>query len=333
MKILKVQKHDNSIEINILGLTIKHKYKKEKDTGPINHISNNRVLNYFIAQTKNDELKKWYMRQLFYNNVHYFPNFDNPKTFNEKIHWMKLYYQNPLITKCCDKFAVKEYVSELLGKEYVVPTIAVWDNVNDIDFDSLPDKFVLKVNWASGYNIIVKDKSKLDINKTKAKISSWMQPFNNSYFVNFNWGYKNMKPVIYAEEYIGELEGDIPDYKFMCFNGDPKCLFVVSDRRTKMSLNFYDLEWNLLPFTRLYPNSKHPLKKPKNFDKMVELAKELSKPFPFVRVDFYEIGDKVMLGEMTFYPGGGLEPFTPEEWDYKMGEYITIPEKIIEEEA
>jgi len=333
MKLFEKKKNGNKRKIKILGIKINYKVKKNKKKQEgISYLSNNRLINYYLSR-QNPEHKKWYMRQLFYSNVHYYPDFEHPRSFNEKIHWLKLNYQNPLITTCCDKFAVKGYVKEVLGADgYTVPTIASWENVNDIDFDALPEKFVLKVNWASGYNIIVKDKSKLDIDETKRKLSQWMQPWNNAYYVNFNWGYKDMKPVIYAEKYIEQMDGQMYDYKFLCYNGEPKNLFVVANRFENMELNFYDMEWNLLPFIRKYPNSKKPLQKPKSFDKMVEIARKLAKPFPFVRIDFYEIGEQVLLGEMTFYPGGGLEPFTPVEWDYKLGDYIQLPQKLLEGE-
>ena len=304
------------IQRNIIGT-------KHRD---LSHLTGNRMLNYYIAQNVPESIE-WYMRKLFYKSNHYFPNLENPQSFNEKLHWLKLNYHNPLITTCCDKFKVKDYVEQVIGKGYTVPTIKSWNNVNDINFDELPEKFVLKVNWSSGYNIIVKNKALLNIDKIKHKLNQYMQPYNNSYYVSFNWGYKDMKPVIYAEEFLDALEGDIPDYKFLCYNGEPKNLFVVSNRYSHMSLDFFDMDWNLLPFTRKYPNSKKIPQKPENFDEMVKIARKLAKPFPFVRIDFYSIKNKVYLGEMTFYPGGGLEPFSPQEWDYKMGSYIELPDK------
>ena len=295
---------------------------KNRDFG---HLQGNRMLNYYIAKNAPENME-WYMRKLFYKNNHYFPNFENPQTFNEKVHWFKLYYHNPLITTCCDKYAVKDYVDKVLGPGHVVPTIAAWDNVNDIDFDALPEKFVLKVNWSSGYNIIVKNKALLNIDKVKHKLNQWMQPYNNSYYVSYNWGYKNMKPVIYAEKYIEQMAGQVYDYKFFCYNGTPKNLFVATDRFKHKHFNFYDMDWNLLPFSWM-PNTKHKIDKPKNFDKMVEFSKKLSEPFPFVRCDYYEIGDQVLLGEMTFYPGGGLLEFKPAKYDLEMGSFIQLPDK------
>lgn len=272
------------------------------------------------------------LKQHFKRRVGYDLNIENPRTFNEKIAWSKLYYQNPLITKCCDKFAVKDYVDETIGKGHVVPTIKYWDNPDDIDFDLLPDKFVLKVNWSSGYNIIVPDKSKLDYDETRRKLKQWMKPDRNAYYQFFNWGFKHMKPVVYAEEYIEQVDGQVYDYKFFVFNGKVEMMFVATDRNEKLKLTFDFFDRNYKPLPITYGGTRHanPLPpKPKNFDKMVEFAEKLASPFPFTRVDFYEIGDDILLGEMTFYSGGGLLAFEPEEWDYKIGEWYQLPEKMI----
>ena len=281
-----------------------------------------------LTEEKKVEILKTY----FFKRVGYKLNIENPKTFNEKIMWYKLYYQDPLITKCSDKFAVKDYVTNTLGDGYVIPTIASWDNPDDIDFDTLPNQFVLKVNWSSGYNIICKDKSQLDIEATKKKLKRWMQPDRNSYYQFFNWGYKHMKPVVYAEQYIEQVDGQVYDYKFFVFNGKVKVLFIATDRNGKdtLTFNYFDRDFNFLPLTYGKQKNADPLpEKPKNYDKMIEYAEKLAKPFPFVRVDFYETGDQVYLGEMTFYSGGGLLAFDPVEWDYKLGELFELPPKLI----
>lgn len=276
------------------------------------------------------------LKENFLNRVGYELNLDEPKSFNEKIMWSKLYYQNPLITKCCDKYAVKDYVTETIGEEYIVKTIGQWENPEDIDFDSLPDQFALKVNWSSGYNIIVHDKSKLDIPDTINKLKLWTKPDRNAYFQFFNWGFKNVKPVIYAEEYLEQTNGQVYDYKFFMFGGKMKMMFIATDRAgvNQLTHDFFDRDFNPLPFT--YGGIRHAEKlpeKPKNYEKMIELAEKLSEPFPFVRVDFYEMGDRIALGEMTFYPGGGILPFDPVEWDYKIGEWYELPEKMITEKT
>ncbi len=294
-------------------------------------------LHYNMGEALDQKKKIEILTEAFERRVGYPLNLDDPKTMNEKIMWLKLFYQDPLITKCADKYAVKDYVSETVGAEYVVPTIASWSDPDEIDFDALPNQFVLKVNWSSGYNIIVHDKSKLDIEATRKKLKRWIQPDRNAYYQYFNWGYKHMKPVIYAEEYLEQIAGQVYDYKFFMCGGKFEFMLIATDRANDADLthDFFDSDFNPLPLT--YGELKHanPLpQKPKCFDKMVELAEMLSKPFPFVRVDFYEIGDQVFLGEMTFYPAGGLKPFYPVDWDYWMGSKITLPEKrIIDKET
>ena len=289
-------------------------------------------VHYNMGAALDDAKKVEILKDVFQKRVGYPLDLDNPKTMNEKIMWYKLYYQDPLITKCSDKFAVKDYVTELIGPEYVVPTIAFWSDPDEIDFDALPDKFVLKVNWSSGYNIIVPDKSKLDYEKTRETLRKWIQPDRNSYYQFFNWGYKHMQPVIYAEEYIEQIAGQVYDYKLYMCNGKFEFMFIATDRSNHdlLTYNFFDSDFNFLPFEYGGRANASPLpEKPKHFDDMVKLAEKLAEPFPFVRVDFYEIGDRIMLGEMTFYSGGGLLPFAPSEWDRRLGDKIPLPEKRI----
>lgn len=287
---------------------------------------------YEMGVLLTEEKKKEILKEHFLMRVGYELNLDEPRTFNEKIMWSKLYYQNPLITKCCDKFAVKDYVKEVIGEEYVIPGIAHWSDPDDIDFDSLPDRFVLKVNWSSGYNIIVRDKSQLDIEATRKKLKKWMKPDRNAYYQFFNWGFKNVKPVVYAEEYLEQVDGQVYDYKFFTFDAKVKMMFVATDREEegRLTHDFFDRDFNPLPFS--YGGIRHadtlPMKN-KHYEKMVELAETLAKPFPFCRVDFYEIGDAIYVGEMTFYPGGGILAFDPVEWDYTIGEWYHLPEKTI----
>lgn len=271
------------------------------------------------------EIKEFICKQ-FNHAVGYEPNIDKPESFNEKLQWLKLYYRNPLMTVCADKYEVRNYVREKIGEKYLVKLIGVFDNVDDINFDNLPDKFILKVNHGSGQNIICKNKSDLNINEVKDKLSEWMLPKSNHYFYSYEWCYKDIKPKIVCEELIQDSSNDyLDDYKFMCFNGEVKMVFVCSERQTKLKVDFFDLDWNKLPFTRLYDNSQKEIKKPKNFDLMIKLAEKLSKPFPFVRVDFYEVEGRVYFGEMTFYPGNGMESFKPVEWDYNIGKMLNLP--------
>ena len=287
---------------------------------------------YKLGIELTEEKKIEILKTHFKNRVGYDLNLENPRTFNEKIMWSKLYYQNPLVTQCSDKFAVKEYVRKTIGEEYFVPNIGVWEDPDDIDFDSLPDQFVLKVNWSSGYNIIVHDKSKLDIEQTRAQLKKWLKPDRNAYYQFFNWGFKHQKPVVYAEEYLEQIAGQVYDYKFFTFSGTVKALFIATERNTQGSLtfDFFDRDFNSMPFTYGGTHHADPLpEKPKNYNKMIELAEKLAKPFPFVRVDFYEVGDRIYLGEMTFYSGGGLLSFDPVEYDYMFGQWYQLPEKMI----
>lgn len=269
------------------------------------------------------------LKQIFYKKVGYYLNLKNPKTFNEKINWIKLNYFHPDMARCVDKYDFKNYIEEKLGLGYTLPLYGAWDDEADIDFDALPDKFVLKSNVQSEgkHIIVVRDKSKLNIDKLRTVLSSWLIT-KNTMCISYCRAYHDVKPMIIAEEYLEGFDDGVVDYKFMCFNGETLIPFVVSGRHGDMCVSFYDLDWNLLPFARSYPVAKEPIAKPKNFDKMVEISKILSKDFPFVRVDFYETIDdaKLYIGEMTFYPGGGLEAFDPVEWDYKLGELLQLPE-------
>ncbi len=282
---------------------------------------------YDIRETLNTKTKIRIISEIFQKNVGYVPDLRNPRSFNEKIQWLKLYYQDPRITQCADKYAVKDYIAKTIGEEYAVPTIASWDDPDQIDFDNLPERYVLKVNWSSGYNIVVPDRSRLDVEKARAQIRSWMMPYHNSYYHLFNWGFRHMKPVVYAEEYLEESN----DYKFHICDGRFQYLLIVMDRGSEENATFtwFDKEFNALPFSRCDRPADSPPKKPLHYEKMIELAEKLAEPFPFVRVDFYESEGRIYVGEMTFYSGSGLKRFKPVEWDYRLGEAIHLPEKLI----
>lgn len=253
---------------------------------------------------------------------------NNPKTFNEKIQWLKLYDRKDKYTIMSDKHAAKEYVSKIIGKEYIIPTIGVWEKFEDIDFSKLPEEFVLKCTHDSGTVIICKDKSKLNLKKIRKKINKNLK--RKYYYTGREWPYKNIKPKIIIEKYLKDSK-EPKDYKFMCFNGKVKCSFVCSNRRGKdgLKVDFYDLQWNKMPFERHYPNSKEDIKKPKNFNLMIKLAEKLSFGIPFLRVDFYEINGRVYFGELTFFPGSGFEEFTPAKYDRILGDMLELPSKKI----
>lgn len=247
-------------------------------------------------------------------------NLENPQTFNEKIQWLKLNDRRDIYTTMVDKYKVKKYVANLIGEEHIISTLGIWENINDIDFESLPNKFVLKCTHDSGGVIVCSDKSKLDIKKVKKKFNKSLR--KNYFYHGREWPYKNVKPRIIAEEFIGDK---IIDYKFLCYNGVVKNMFTCSERETgNLCVDFFDLEWNHLPFQRFYPNSKKEIKKPVNFEKMIEISEVLAKGTKLVRVDFYEKNNKLYFGEITFSPGSGFEKFTPDEWDLKLGEMIEL---------
>lgn len=253
---------------------------------------------------------------------------EDPKTFNEKLQWLKLYNRQPELTVMADKVAVRDYITKTIGAEYLIPCLGIWEDPEDIDFSVFPDRFVLKCNHNSGLGMyICKDKANLDIPKVKRKLKKGLA--QDYYLSGREWPYKNIKRKIIAEAYMEDTNGRLDDYKLMCFNGEVKCSFVCSDRFSKKGLHvtFFDSDWNVMPFDRSYPSVREGLPKPSQYDKMVELAQTLSKDIPFVRVDFYEVDGKIYFGEMTFYPGCGFEAFQPEQWDKTLGDWITLPPK------
>lgn len=257
-------------------------------------------------------------------------NLKEPRTFNEKLQWLKLYDRKPEYTKMVDKYEAKKYVANIIGKKYIIPTLGVWDKFEDIDFTKLPNQFVLKPTHASGNVFICKNKDEIDYKKLKKTVQKWLK--RNYYLVHREWPYKNIKPKIIAEQYMVDDSGmKLKDYKFFCFNGIAQTILVCSNRNGSFkNTNFYDINWNLQPFTReKHKNSNEQIKKPKNLDEMITVAEKLSKDIPFVRVDLYEINGKVYFGELTFYPSSGFEGFEPEEWDKKLGDMLELPTKNI----
>ena len=254
-------------------------------------------------------------------------NLNNPQTFNEKLQWLKLYDRKPEYTIMADKYRVRDYIKNTIGEEYLIPLLGVWDDPEEIDFDALPDKFVLKCNHNSGLGMcICKDKSKLNIKKVKQALKKGLE--QDYYLTGREWPYKDVPRKIIAEKFMVDESGtELKDYKIMCFNGKAKCSFVCSERfsKTGLKVTFFDREWNRMPFERCYPQSKEKLEKPKNYELMLKLAEQLSASVTFLRVDFYEINGKPYLGELTFHPGSGFEKFSPEEWDYKLGEMLKLP--------
>jgi hypothetical protein len=270
-----------------------------------------------------------YLRWYYYFNMHRCLNLKTPTTYNEKINWLKLYDHNPLYVTLVDKLKVKDYVTEKIGADHVIKTLGIWKYAEDIDWDKLPNRFVLKTTQGGG-NIgvmICRDKSKLDIARAVSNMNAALK--QNLYYSSREWPYKNVEPLIFAEEYMEDEHGELRDYKFFCFDGKCKMLFVATERQTREEpfFNFFDEDYNPLPFKQGHPVNPVTPEKPKDFDEMIHVAEELSKGLPHVRMDLYIINGKVYFGEFTFYHFGGVMPFEPSEWDAKIGAWLKLPIK------
>lgn len=254
-------------------------------------------------------------------------NLKKPVRFTEKLQWYKLYYRDPLMTKCADKYEVRDYVILKGHGDILVPLYGVYDNPEEIDFDKLPSKFVLKTTNGSHTNIFCEDKSKLDITYVKKTLNNWIK--KRTVKAGREWAYYNIKPRIICEKYLDKNENnDLIDYKFFCFNGEPYCLYVIIERYLKdgIKLGIYDTNFHKLIYSRSdIPRFTKNVKKPKNFDKMLEIARDLSKDFPHVRVDLYNINGNIFFGELTFYDGSGYKGFEPDEFDFILGEQFKLP--------
>lgn len=249
----------------------------------------------------------------------------NPQTYSEKLQWLKLHEGDPIYTRMVDKAEAKKYVTEIIGEEYIIPTYGVWNHFDEIDFDKLPDQFVLKTTHDSGGVIICKDKKTLDKNAAKVKLERSLK--NDYYYTSKEWPYKNVVPRIIAEKYMEDESGELCDYKLFCFDGKMKALFIATDRFTsgeETKFDFFDENFNHLPFTNGHPNATKPIKKPESFQQMKDLAEKLSQKIPHVRVDFYCTNGKIYFGELTFFHWGGFKRFEPEEWDFKFGEWFKL---------
>ena len=256
---------------------------------------------------------------------------NNPKTFNEKLQWLKLYDRKPEYTMMVDKYKVREYIKEKLGKEYLIPLLGVWDKAEDIDFDKLPNQFVLKCNHNSGLGMyICKDKSKLTENQIKAIRKNLTKGLQQDYYLTGReWPYKNVPRKIIAEKYMEDETGQLRDYKFYCFNGEPKIIMINSDREIgKTKADYFDMAFNWLDLKWGYEHALVKPLKPINFEKMKEFAVVLSKNIPELRVDFYEVNNKIYFGELTFFDGSGFDKIEPKEWDKIFGNWIELPTNI-----
>lgn len=260
----------------------------------------------------------------------HFPDLENPRTFDEKIQWYKLYYHDPLMTDLADKFAVRQYITSIGLAAILNELYGVYDSVDEIDLSKLPDRFVLKATHGCDMNIICKDKHHLNWSECRRDMNEWLKI--NFYYSLREWAYKNIKPRLICEKYLENEEfNELVDYKFYCYSGKPEVLFVCTGRFSTEGIkyNAYDMNWNRIYAYKGRPCSDLEIEKPNTFDAMVAIAEKLSKGFPFVRVDLYSIKDQIIFGELTFYPNAGVGPFSPDHYNLFFGDYFILPDKIL----
>lgn len=275
----------------------------------------------FVGILSDEQFLAWKVR----HNLGYKMDFNNPRTFNAKLQWLKLYYRKPEFTTMVDKATAKEYVASIVGEKYIIKTLGIWDTIEQIDWESLPNQFVVKSTNDSGGVVVCKDKTKFNRKKAIEKLKSC----GNRNYVKYNkeYPYANVPHRYIAEEYKEDESGfELKDYKIFCFDGEPKMIFVASDRQIGATkFDFFDLEWNHLPIQQEYPNNPNGIPKPKNIEEMLDVASKLSKGFPHLRVDLYNCDGEIFFGELTFFHNSGTFPWHPEEWDYKLGEWLKLP--------
>ena len=267
------------------------------------------------------------MRLYYLNRTNKFLSFSHPHNISEKLLWIARYWNDPLIVECADKYLMKKYIGEHGYSNLLIPQYGVYDNANDIDFEALPQKFVLKCNHGCGYNIICKDKSKLDREQTKALLNKWMSEKYGYDSVEYH--YLKITPKIICEQYIDSLDGkSLIDYKMHCINGEPQFILVCTNRDTDkhtLDLTSYSLNWERLPYLRNEGTENIP--RPAYLDEMIEYAAALAKPFPYVRVDFYYINNTIYIGELTFTPAGNIMSYYKDSTLDMMGNKLTLPPK------
>lgn len=254
----------------------------------------------------------------------------SPQRFTEKLQWLKLYYRIPLLTKCVDKYDAKIYAASIIGDDHIIPTLGVWNSFDEINFDYLPDQFVLKTtNGGGGGGVVIcKEKNSLDKDKAKTVLTKSLK--SDIYKSLREWPYKNVKRRIIAEEYKEDRNGELRDYKFYCFNGIVRVMLVASNRFTTHNFNFMDMDFNPLPIISKdgLPNETN-IEKPENFDQMKEIVRKLCRPFPHVRVDLYSCNGNVYFGELTFFDSSGYDNMNSDYWDLQFGSWLTLPPKTV----
>lgn len=284
----------------------------------------------FLALMPSSYFHKWqdekYLRLCYQARTGKKLNLTDPKTFNEKLQWIKLHNRKPEYTMMVDKYAVREYIGQTVGAQYLIPLLGVWDDPDEIDFNALPEQFVLKCNHNSGLGMcICKDKSKLDVEKVKQELRQGLA--QDYYLHGREWPYKNVKRRIVAETYMDDGTGELRDYKVMCFDGEPKLIQFHSGRFEVHKQDFYDTQWNKLEITQGCPLSETVLDRPVFLEEMLELSRKLAAGIPHVRVDWYYVQGQLYFGELTFFDASGFDEFEPAQWNEIVGSWITLPEK------
>lgn len=277
---------------------------------------------YKISPLLNDEN---YLNLLFPLKTGYRLDLNSPKTFNEKLQWLKINYRKPIMTQMVDKYESKNYVRNIIGDEYIIENYGVWESFDEIKFDELPNQFVLKTTHDQGGVIIVRDKNKLDLKYAKSKLNTHLKI--QHYYLTREWPYKNVKPRIIAEKLLlSNLEPtSLIDYKFLCFNGEPKVMYITHGDDKNKYYDYYDMNFEQLNIKRgSLASTDGVLKRPESWSLMLDICRKLSKGFPHIRVDLYCLNGAVYFGELTFYQGGGMRVFHPREWDSILGEWINI---------
>ena len=290
------------------------------------------LIYYTLLATKTAQFvpDKWYVKLEYRCLLGKRLDLKRPKTFNEKLQWLKIYNRKPEYTTMVDKYAVKQYVADRIGEQYVIPTLGVWDRPELIEWDSLPDKFVLKCTHNSGGLVICRDKKKLAKEAAIKKLSKALE--RDYYLASREWPYKNVPRRIIAEQLLEATLGvnDLPDYKWYCFNGEPKFCQVIQDRSTKETIDFFDTEWNHQEFVglnRMANFASTTPSRPSTLETQIKIACELSKGIPFSRIDLYEVNERTWFGEITLFPAGCVGEFRPEEYNTILGGYIQLPTK------
>lgn len=296
---------------------------KELESG----IDEQKLKNYRIREELNDERKVQIISEIYERTLQKKPDLVNPVSLTEKTNWMKLHYHNPEVAVCCDKYKAKAYVEKVLGRDICVPLLKSWENSEDVSFDELPESFALKVNWSSGYNIFVQNKSLLsprEVRLIKKQLEIWMRPYSNSYYHSFNWGYKDIKPMILAEEMLDESYTEY-EYKVFCFNGVPDFTLVeVHPNGPHPERVCVDREGERLPFCFGDIKIADDYRIFDCYKEILDVSQKLAGDFPLVRIDFMVREQDYYLGEMTFYSGGGFSKIHPEGWDEELGKRIQL---------